>query len=310
MPIAPSFRSTAPVLLGAALCLCGCNMHKMTADLTAGPVRVGSIAMDREADLDFAEAAFPGSLKTIEGFLVNSPDNPDLLLVLARGYAAYAFAFLERERDKAQFVGTEEEVERLTRRAIVHYLRARDYAFRLLDRPDLEKAARAGDLPALERALAEVQKDEVPALFWAVYGWGGAANLGQSDPDLAAALPVIERMIGRVVELDPDYEHGAPLLFLGVYYAAKPTMAGGDPDKAKAYFERAMKAHGKANLLAPYLYARFYAPQVQDRALFDRLLTQVLEANVLAYPDLRLLNEVARDLAAFWLGHADELILE
>ncbi len=308
MTIKKSLRPLAVALSAAGLL--GCNMHKMTADLTAGPVRVGSIAMDREADLDFAEAAFPGSLKTIEGFLVNSPENPDLLLVLARGYAAYAFAFLERERDKAQFVGTEEQVERLTRRAIVHYLRARDYAFRLLDDPAIERAARAGDLAALDRALAQATKEDVPALFWAVYGWGGAANLGQSDPDLAAALPVIERIIARVVALDPDYEHGAPLLFQGVYYAAKPVMAGGDPKKARAFFERVMQRHGDANLLAPYLYARHYAPQVQDRALFDRLLQQVLDANVLAHPDLRLLNEVARDLAAFWIEHADELILE
>ena len=308
---------TSPRHLLSSLFVCatvlagpGCNMHKMTADMTAGPVRTGSIVMDREADLEFAAQAIPASLKTVESFLVSSPDNPDLLYVLARGYSAYAFGMIERELEKVQITGTEEQVESLTQRAVMHYLRGREYGFRLLAMPALEKAARAGDLPAVDRELRNVTKEQAPALFWTTYGWGGAANLGQEDPELVAALPVLERMIGRVIELDADFEHGLPLLFLAVYYSSKPAMAGGDPGKAKELFERAMKAHGQANLLVPYLYARFYAPAVQDRALFEEMMNKVLAGNVLANPDLRLVNEIARDLARFWLANADELILE
>ena len=109
-------RSAALALLLGPL---ACNMNKMTADMTAGPVLVGSIAMDRESDLVFAEAAFPASLKTIESFLVNSPENPQLLLLLARGYNAYALGFIERDLEKARIGGSEQEVEELTRRAVV-----------------------------------------------------------------------------------------------------------------------------------------------------------------------------------------------
>ena len=70
-----------------------------------------------------------------------------------------------------------------------------------------------------------------------------------------------------------------------------------------------MASHGKANLLLPYLYARFYAPMVQDRALFDAMVAKVAEADVTIHPELRLTNEIARDRARFWAAHVDEIIL-
>jgi hypothetical protein len=281
-------------------------MSKAAADMTAGVVQPGTIAMDREADLAFAEAAFPASLKTVESFLLSSPANERLLLVLARGYNAYAFAFVERALDKARIVGTSQEVEDLTRRGILHYLRGRDYGLRLLD-DALVAAARGGDLAALDGALARVRASDAPALFWATYGWAGAANLGQSDPELVGALPVVERMMERVVALDPGYDAGSPLLFQGVYFAAKPTMAGGDPSKARSYFDRARKEHPD-NLLAPYLWGRFGCAQLQDRGCLDAAFAEVLAADPSHHPDRRLLAEVARDLARFWVAHAEDLV--
>jgi len=288
----------------------GCNARKMTANMAAPLLLEGSIAMDGEADLLLAREAFPATLKTIESFLVSSPDNPDLLLLLARGYSSYAFGFLEGDLERAQIEGTEDEVQRLTRRAVMHYLRGRDYALRLLDRPKLEKAVADGDLDKLAKILARLEKDEVPALFWATYGWGSAANLAQEDVELMACLPSIERMIERVIELDAGYNAGLPLAFQGVYYASKPRIAGGDPEKAKAYFERAMEAHGDANMLIPYLYGRYVGAQTQDRAHFDKMMKKVLEADLQAHPELRLTNEVARERARFWAARADQLILE
>ena len=303
----PRYLSTVGASL---LMLTACNMNRLTANMTAGPIRAGSIALDREADLDFAATAIPASLKTVETFLVNAPDNRDLLFLCARGYNSYAFGFLERELEKARIDGTNEDIERLTRRAVLHYLRGREYAFMLLDRPELERAARAGDVKAVERELASVGVEDVPGLFWAAYGWASAINLSQSDPDMVGSLQVVEAMMQRVVTIAPDYEAGSPLLFQGVYYASKPAMAGGDPVKAKEYFDRAMKSHGARNLLVPYMYARYYGTQVQDGQLFASMMRKVLEGDVVQYPDLRLQNEIARDLGAFWSANADELILE
>lgn len=301
-------RRAALVGTVSVLALGGCNVQKLTANTTAKALDFGSVALDREADLEFARYAFPASLKTIETFLVSSPENKELLLLLARGYNAYAFGIVEADLEHAQMDGPEEDVESLSRRAKLHYLRAREYGFRWLDRPDFSDAAHAGDLEKVEAMLGDFTKEDAPGLFWTLYGWASAVNLGKDDPELMAGLPVIELMLNRMLELDPDYNAGAPYAMAGVYHASKPPALGGDPEVAKGYFDKGLATHGE-NLLLPYLTARFYAPMVQDRALFDEMMAKVAGADVTQHPDLRLTNEIARDRAKFWAKHVDEIIL-
>ena len=295
---------------GLALSTMSCNLNRITANSTSGMLMYGSVAMDREADIEFARYAFPASLKTLETFLVNAPDNENLLLLLARGYNSYAFGILEGDLDRARLSGTEEEIEDLMRRAKIHYLRGREYGWRLLNRPKLQEAALADDYETLEAELAALKEESAPGLFWVAYGWSSTINLSTDDADLLASLPVIERMMARMVELDEDYNGGAPLLFHGVYHASKPKMFGGKPELSKEFFERAMVSHGESNLLVPFLYARFYCPQVQDRELFDSLIAKVAAADLTAHPEMRLTNEIARDRARFWAANVSEIILE
>lgn len=286
-----------------------CNVKKFTSDTTAKNLEYGSVAMDREADLEFARYAFPASLKTLETFLVSSPENRSLLLLLARGYNAYAFGIIEADLERAQLDGPDEAVDQLSRRAEIHYLRAREYGWRWLARPELQAAATKGDLDALTAELGKLKPEDAPGLFWTVYGWASAVNLAKDDSEMMTGLSVIEQMMNRVYELDPHYNAGAPYVLLGVYHSSKPPALGGDPKVAKRYFDEGMAAHGDENLLVPYLYARFYAPMVQDRKLFDAMIAKVASADVTAHPELRLTNEIARDRARFWAVRVDELIL-
>lgn len=291
--------------------LSSCDLQRLTVDQTADVFYDGSVAIDREPDPQLAREAIPASLKTLETFLVSAPDNPKLLELLAKGYYSYAFAFLEGDLERAQVEFAEEEtIETLRRRCVIHYLRARDYGFRLLDNPELEQAARDGDIEKLEAELDNVDKEDVPGLFWAGYGWASAINLNQGDTDMVGSLTTVEVMMKRVEQLDTDYFAGGVLYFFGVFYASRPPMFGGKPELAKEYFERAMESHGEANQMIPFLYARFYAPAVQDRELFVEKMHGVATAEVDDYPDLRLNNEVARERARFWLENMDELIFE
>jgi hypothetical protein len=298
-------------LLAITFLLTSCDLQRLTVNQTADVLYAGSVALDREPDVDLGREAIPASLKTLETFLVSAPDNEKLLELLARGYYSYAFAFLEGDLERAQVNFAEEKrIENLRRRCLIHYLRARDYGFRLLDMPELEKAARDGDLEKLEKELQNVEKDDVPGLFWAGYGWASAINLNQADTDMVASLGTVEIMMKRVEQLDTEYFSGGVLYFFGVYYASRPAMFGGKPELAKEYFERAMKKYGSQNQMIPFLYARFYAPSVQDRELFVELMHGVATAQVEEYPNLRLNNEVARQRATFWLENMDELIYE
>lgn len=289
----------------------GCDLQRLAVDQTADFLYTGSVALDREPDVQFGRDALPASLKTLETFLVTAPDNRKLLELLARGYFSYAFGFLEGDLERAKVEMAEEEtINTLNQRCVLHYLRSRDYGFRLLDRPALKKAALENNIPALEKELKKLEKEDVPGLFWVGFGWASAINLSQDNPDLVANLGTVEIMMKRVEKLDEDYFDGGIHMFFGVFHASRPQMYGGNPEKAKIEFDRAMEMYGTKNLMIPYLYARFYAAQVQDSELFFTLMHRVATANMDAEPNRRLNNEIAAQRAKFWLEHSDELIFE
>ncbi len=296
----------------ALLLTSGCSLQRLTVNQTADVLYAGQVAMEREGDTRFAREALPGNLKTVETFLMSNPDNEKLLEILAKGYYSYAFGFVEWDFEKGQqTLVAEAELKRLNRRAVVHYLRARDYGFRLLDRPELKQAAMAADLPALQAELAKLDKEDVPGLFWAGYGWGSAINLSQDDPDMVASLTVVETIMKRVEALDEEYFYGGVHLFFGVFYGSRPVMFGGDPEKSREHFDRALELHGEYDMLIHYLKARVYAPTQQDRQMFVETMEMVANhEDFREHPDVRLLNEIARERARFWLQHVDELIYE
>lgn len=303
--------SLALALPLAALCSAGCNLSKLTANASAKMVVAGSSALDRESDPQLARDAFPASLKTVETFLVSTPDNAGLLLTLARGYNSYAFGFLEDDLDRALLDGTEEEIETYTRRAKMFYLRGSEYGFRLLGDPKLQEAAMNDDADVLAERLAKVGEKQQPALFWAAYGLASTINLSLDDPDMVGKLATAKMMMQRAYELDPTYNGGAPTLFFGVVNTALPQALGGRPDIAKTFFDEALARDGQESLMVAFLYARYYCPAVQDRKLWDELIGRVLKADINALPqDMRLTNEIARDRARFWAAHVDDLILE
>jgi hypothetical protein len=292
------------------MALAGCGVERFTTDTTAPALANGALALDRESDLQFARESLPASLKTMEAFLVSSPQNQDLLFLLTRGFNAYAFGFIEADLERARLEGSTERADALTRRALLHYLRARAYGFRLLDFPELEAAALDGDLEETRRYLQDLTPDDVPALFWLTQAWSAAINLAQDDPDMVNARPVVEAILERILALDAGYMDGMPLAAYGAHHASRAAMFGGNPEKAKAAFSEAVRSYGDRNLLICYLYARTYAAQTQDRALFNQMMARVLDADVEKHPDQRLSNEIARERARLWVTHADEIFFE
>ena len=298
----------AAILAAGLVASSGCSLQKMTVRQTAKVLGKGAVTLDRESDPKFARQALPASLKTFESLLVSDPDNTRLLKLCAEGYFSYAFGFLEMDLARAQVeLAEEHEIEELTERAVDHYLRARDYGFRLLDRPALEKAAKKPNVEKVKEILKKVEKEDVPGLFWAAYGWGSAINLAQQDPNMVAKLPVVEAMMNRVEKLDETFYDAGVHVFFGVYYASRPKMAGGNPEKAKKHFETAMKLAGDKNLIIPFLYGRYYGAQTQNRELFDEMMQKVLTKDLDKHPNRRLNNSIAQERAEFWTRNADEL---
>lgn len=286
----------------------GCSFEKFTVKQTANVFAKGKLAMDRENNPTFARDALPASIKTLESLLISAPENEKLLRLLAESYFSYAFGFLQHDIYVAEAqLADEAEIESLITRTIDHYTRARDYGFRLLGDQAFRKAAMKPDVDKVKSMLEDMDEDDVPGLFWIGYSWGTAINLAQQNPDMVAALPVVEAIMKRVEQLDDTYFYSGVHVFFGVYYASRPAMAGGNPEKAKEHFEEAMKQHGDVDLMIPFLYGRYWGTQTQNREFFDTMMQKVLEEDLSEHPNTRLRNEIARDRAAFWKEQADDL---
>ncbi len=257
-----------------------------------GIVEEGYDALTEESDLPFAEQALPGNIKLLEVMLKNDPENKRLLKLCAEGYASYALGFVE-----------DVDVER----ARVFYLRGRDYGLRMLEQDTDLKKALNGPVDELRAALARKSKDDVPAVFWTAFAWGGYLNITLTDPEAIAAIPKLEAMMDFVLEKDSAFYYGGAHLFLGTLYGSRSKFLGGDPEKSRQHFEAALRLNGGKFLMTHVYYARSYAVQTLNDTLFEQLLKHVEETPLDILPNFRLANAIAKRKAKLWLARKEEL---
>lgn len=284
-------KRTSPVLLVLSVMFAGC-VQSIAVSTVGGIVDEGFAAFTEEDDLEFAKQALPGNLKLLEVMLKSDPENERLLRLASEGYSSYALAFLEDESPG---------------RARSFYLRGRDYGLRLLRENEEIASALDGSPDDLRAALAKQERDLVPAAFWTAFGWGGYINITLTSPDAIADLPRAEALMEFVAERDSSYYFGGADLFLGAVYGSRPKMLGGDAERSRAHFERALAINGGKFLMTHVYYARSYAVQTQDEGLFEELLTAVEKAPLDVLPDYRLANAVAKEKAVRLLARKREL---
>ncbi len=275
-----------------AVSLAGCSLRSVALRSTVDLIGKGTEAFYEEPDLQLAEESMASQLKLLEILMKNDPMNRDLLLFATQGFGAYSFLFLE---------------ENAPDRARAFYERGRDFGLKYLAKVTGADLLTSPNAEADDRALLRLKRNHVPILFWTAYCWGGYCNLSRNNPDAIAQLPKVEKMMLRVNELFPGYFYSNADVFLGAYYGSKPKMFGGDLDKAKFYFDRAMKVSDGKFLMGIVLYAKYYAVPAQDKEFCRVLLERVLEFPAQDFPEQRLSNEAAKKAAAKMMEDIDEL---
>jgi hypothetical protein len=284
----------------------GCDVAEFTADSTAGLFTRAAPAFESYWDYELAGEAVPASIVQFEGILRVVPDNESILQQLSQAYVAYAYGWVEADAEHLDFEGDMEKADDQRRRARTMYLRAMDltrHRIRLYNEDiDLAVKGSVEDLEAwLEAAFVEPTDAEM--LFWHGYAWGSYINTSKDDMEAIADLAYAKAFVKRSIELNPDYYHASGYTFMGVATASE--MAA-DLDQAKMYFEKALAATERRALNTQLNMARYYAVKTGDRALFDSLLTEVMDA-VDPLPEARLANTMARERAAMYIDNADQL---
>lgn len=227
----------------------------------------------------------PAYLLLIDGLIADGkPDSPakaGLLLAAAELNGAYAGNFTGDDEARAR---------RLADKALAYARRGicvTDQA--ICDTLD-------GDIPAFEAAVAKAPADEVKALYGLAAAWAGVLQANSGDWGRIAELPKVQALLDRVVEVEPGHAGGMAQVYLGVLHSLRPESFGGQPERGRQHFEKAIALSDGHNLMAKALMAEFYARLVFDQDLHDRLLGEVLAADPSA-PGYTLMNVLAQERA-------------
>lgn len=276
------------LMLAAVLSLGGCGalIDRATSNF-ASDLEQAVVNYDEPL---VVERGLPAFLLILEARRQASPGDSDLLVNLASLTGTYASLFVE-DGDAAR---------RMSARAL-------DYARQAacLDNTPL---CEASGLPfeRFEQRVTELKPEHVEIAYSVGTAWVTWIASASSDYGALADLPKAELLLETVAGLAPEYDDGAVWLYLGVLNSQRPPAAGGRPDLAKEYFERARAVSSGRNLMINVFMADEYARLVFDRELYVELLEQVMIADP-EQPGYVLANRIARARARELLEQADEI---
>jgi tetratricopeptide (TPR) repeat protein len=278
-------------LLASLTLLSACSMGQIVVRSSQTILDSGIDAMNRETDLQLARAAIPANIKLIEGMLIEDPDNTELRLYAAQGFYGYSYGFIEDE-DRA--------------RASLLYRRCYEHARRALQQAGLTLDPERTGAEQLADAVALLDNRAVPALFWTASCFGKWIDLNRDNVRGIAGFGNAAALMQGVIERDDDYYYGGAHLFFGVYYGARAPMLGGDFTRSLQHFERAHEINGQKLLLVDLLKAEYLHRQQLDRKAFHAALQKVRNAPDDLYPEMALVNAIAKRKAGGLLALEDK----
>ncbi len=283
----PSLLLSATVLLGACSTVVERRVDGFADDLGA--------AIRNQGDSQLVAESLPTLLLLTEGMIAGSKQPPPGLHRSAADlYGAYA-----------QLQGEGLDAERraqLLHKAFGHAQRAFCQPFAHLCPPEQV------DFDLWQAGLRETQRAQLPLLFTLASNWLALIELESDDWNRVAQLPRVRSLLETVAAADEGYGDGAAQLYLGALATLLPPALGGQPERARVHFERAIELSAGRNLMAKVVYAERYARALFDRELHHRLLSEVLAAPLEA-DGLTLMNSLAKRRARALLAEENDFFL-
>lgn len=276
-------------VLIAIILISACSMDKMLVRASLPMIEGGISALNQETDLQLAEDSIPTNLELLEGMIGIDPENDTLHVYAAQAYYGLGYGFNEDNRPE---------------RAVNFYLRGLKHGEKALSIKGLT-GLKDDSIELLEANLDEMGKDDVAALFWTAGNWAKWIDQNRNSSGLVQ-LPRATALMQRVLELDDTFYHGSVHLYFGVYYGGRAPMFGGDFKKSEAHFDKAREVTGGKLLMADLLQAQYLSRQKFDREDFHNRLTKIIEAPDDLYPELGLLNQIAKRKARMLLDKEEQ----
>ena len=262
---------------------CASLMNGVTShladNLAAAILNSGDVATVREA--------VPAYLLLIDSFIVNDPNQPELLMAAASLNGAYSVLVDE------------------SRTAILAD-KALDYASRGACLK-VNRLCGLNRLPfaSFEERIRATGSEDITYLYGYAVAWTGWIQANSGDWNAIGQLARVKLMMARVLELDETWDRGGAHLYLGGLETILPASMGGQPESGRLHFEKAIELSSGKFLMAKVVYAEQYAKLVFDKALHDRLLNEVIHADP-EFDGMTLTNRIAQERALVLLADGED----
>jgi len=293
-------RTMSALLVTAALVAgSGCSLKKMAVKSVAGALSETGDVFTRDSDPELVEGASMFALKLYEVLLDTLPKDVPLLTATCGGFTQFGYAFVQNDAEILEFED-HEKAEAEKERAVKLYLRAKDYCFRALELRFPGIAQKILEEPTV--ALTQAKKEDVPLLYWTAASWGLAIGL---RTELAIDLPSVRALAERALALDEPWNKGAIHEIL-ISLESQGEVLGGSEARAREHFKRAVEIQ-KGLSPGPYVSLAGLSVTKQDRAEFEKLMTQALAIDPEKDTSNRLVIIVGQRRARAMLANIDKL---
>ncbi|HJP38512.1 MAG TPA: TRAP transporter TatT component family protein [Gammaproteobacteria bacterium] len=248
-----------------------------------------SAAILNQEDPELVREGIPAFMLLLDSMVLSSPENSQILGTAAEIYAVYGIAFVD-DAERARLL-TE---------------RARDYGHRAL----CVRQDRACNLDALifedyTDIIGQLGARDADALYSYSISYLAYIRAHSADFGALTGLPKVEFALDYLLAIGAGDAAGSVNMYLGILNTLRPPALGGKPEVGRAYFEQALVLTGGRDLSVKVEYARGYARLMYERELHDRLLNEVLAAEV-KQKGFTLANRLAQQQAKDLLASADE----
>jgi len=287
-------------LLAALLCL-NCSVNTLVANALTG--EGSSAVFTGDSDPQLVGDAIPFAIKMYEALLDSTPKHQGLMLVTGSMFVMYANAFVQGPAEMLPVQEWQAREEGL-KRAKQFYLRGNVILYRALNEKYRGFSAAAAQEDTFQTFLKKCKKQDAGLLYWAVASGLAAFSLDIFDFNLAGRIPEWKLMIERAYELDPDYGGATLDEFLILFYGSLPELLGGDKERAKLHFQRALEKTKGQSAGAYVSYAQSICIPAQDYETFKDCLEKALAIDPDANVSTRLVTIISQRKARWLLDNA------
>ena len=299
------------LLVSITLAAMACSPKPLMVRQIADLVDHGMTAYERDDDWELMEKAFPANIKLLETVLANSPDDRQLLTMLSRMYGSYSFGFVETRLEETIYLvhpsdSRAKAMALLKDRVNRYYEKGVDYALMALENSMPGATAAFQKVGTITPYLDKLGRKDVAPLFWYGFNLGAWVNRNLDSVRAVSQAHVARKVMERVLELDPAYNHGGAHLFLLAYFGSRSPMLGGSQAKALDHYQQVKMIAGDNYLLPDLFLGRFCLHQQQDRKGFLDMMHRIV-GHPADGDEVALYNAIAGRRAAAYLAAVDTL---